>query len=491
VLTDDQDVELHSLEHMPKLQSLIADKGVEFKRMYASVPVCCPSRSSLYSSRYQHNNFVKGNAIPTNCSSAEWQSGPEKTSFPVYLQAAGYATSFAGKYLNLYGDPKVGGVAHIPPGWTNWNGLVGNSVYYNYTISANGVRETHKDQYSVDYLPDLVLNKTLAFLDSNAASGKPFFVTLSTPSCHGPQEAAPQYQGLFPDVKAPRTPRFNATVENVHWLQSVKAIYPFDDNSAAFSDLVFRRRLQTLQSVDDMIEALVEKVSSLGQLNNTYFVYTADNGYHVGDFGFIYDKRQPWETDVHLPLLMAGPGIPPGTTTDAMVSMADLGATFLDIANAPIPSFYDGVSLLPAAQGTGAPWPRQIALVEYHGESWGPSGKDGACSLTDYDPSLACAPDGIYRTPPFFSGHPLCVCQDTANQTYNCLRVKNASADFRYCEFVGTQPVEYFDYLQDPYELVNAVSSLSSDILAALSARLAQVIGCQGAQCSALLSTAI
>ena len=72
ILTDDQDVELFSLDYMPKLKSLISDQGVMFTRMYASVPVCCPSRSSLWSGRYQHNNGVKGNSISTNCSSKDW-----------------------------------------------------------------------------------------------------------------------------------------------------------------------------------------------------------------------------------------------------------------------------------------------------------------------------------------------------------------------------------------------------------------------------------
>ena len=63
---------------------------------------------------------------------------------------------FAGKYLNQYGMKKTGGLAHIPPGWDQWNGLKGNSVYYNYTLSVNGKEEIHGDDYNNDYLTDLV-----------------------------------------------------------------------------------------------------------------------------------------------------------------------------------------------------------------------------------------------------------------------------------------------------------------------------------------------
>ena len=75
-----------------------------------------PHRASLMSGQYQHNNFVFGNSIPANCSSMQWQHGPEKRAFVTNLKASGYNTSFAGKYLNNYGDPAVGGVSHIPPG---------------------------------------------------------------------------------------------------------------------------------------------------------------------------------------------------------------------------------------------------------------------------------------------------------------------------------------------------------------------------------------
>ena len=132
-----------SAEYMPVMHSLVASQGATFSRMYASVPVCCPSRSSLYTGQYQHNNHVMGNAVATNCSSLAWQAGPETRTFAVPLRAAGYETFFAGKYLNDYGGPGVGGTAHIPPGWRHWQGLVGNSAYYNFTMSNNGTREPH------------------------------------------------------------------------------------------------------------------------------------------------------------------------------------------------------------------------------------------------------------------------------------------------------------------------------------------------------------
>ena len=72
------------------------------------------------------------------------------------FQSAGYETFFAGKYLNRYGFPDAGGVGRVPPGWSHWRALVGNSVYYNYTLSIDGKPEFHGNDYEKDYFTDVV-----------------------------------------------------------------------------------------------------------------------------------------------------------------------------------------------------------------------------------------------------------------------------------------------------------------------------------------------
>lgn len=61
----------------------------------------------------------------------------------------------------------VGGTKHVPPGWDEWNGLKGNSVYYNYTLSVNGKKEVHRDNYPKDYLTDVIVRfeKTIVFVE--------------------------------------------------------------------------------------------------------------------------------------------------------------------------------------------------------------------------------------------------------------------------------------------------------------------------------------
>ena len=78
-------------------------------------------------------------------------------------------------------------------------------------------------------------------------------------------------------------------------------------------DIFYQRRWSVLRSVDDMVERLVESMTAAGVWDNTYFVYTSDHGYHLGEFGMLYDKRMLYETDIRVPLFVKGPGIVAGS----------------------------------------------------------------------------------------------------------------------------------------------------------------------------------
>ncbi|KAH9508517.1 hypothetical protein Btru_055405 [Bulinus truncatus] len=151
--------------------------------------------------------------------------------------------------------PQAGGVSHIPLGWDDWNGLVGNSVYYNYTLSVQGKEEKHGDNYQADYLTDVIHRKAIDFL-SSASSRQSFFMMLSTPACHQPFTSAPQYMKNFTDQRllVPNTSTSMGRSDK-HWLVE-QTITPTLNDTVAMIDDFFRNRLRTLLSVDDMVEEL-------------------------------------------------------------------------------------------------------------------------------------------------------------------------------------------------------------------------------------------
>ena len=91
-------------------------------------------------------------------------------------------------------------------------------------------------------------------------------------------------------------------------------------------------------------------LAATGRLANTYIVFASDNGYHMGEHRMLPGKYTPYETDIHVPLIVRGPGVPAGVVRSQFVGNVDLAETFADLAGVP-PAV---VFRRPLAQGPAA-----------------------------------------------------------------------------------------------------------------------------------------
>lgn len=97
-------------------------------------------------------------------------------------------------------------------------------------------------------------------------------------------------------------------------------------------DIYYRKRWQSLLAVDELIEEIYKTLIDIDVLNNTYIIFTSDNGYHLGQFAQAFDKRQLYETDIRVPFIIRGPNIKPKSLNNYPIALIDIAPTILDLA---------------------------------------------------------------------------------------------------------------------------------------------------------------
>jgi arylsulfatase A-like enzyme len=293
VLSDDEDLGIHPA--MLKLKALIEDQGTVFENFFVPYPLCCPSRAAILRGQYPHNTLVLGNLPPQGGFLTFRRLGREDSTIATWLQQAGYRTAFYGKYLNGYTEADA-----PPPGWDEWH-AGNNDGYFNvdYKLNANGAVEAYGDAPE-DYLTDVIARKAADHIRRFSAEGRPFFLYIAPFSPHSPYNPAIRHAELFADVRLPRPPSFDEAdvSDKPGFLQELPRLRQdqIDEIEAHH-----RRRLQCLQSVDDLVETVVQTLEATGQLANTYVVYTSDNGFHLGLHRMVEGKDTAYEEDIRWP----------------------------------------------------------------------------------------------------------------------------------------------------------------------------------------------
>jgi N-acetylglucosamine-6-sulfatase len=425
VLTDD--LAWNLVSRMPRVRAL-ENAGSTMSQYYVVDSLCCPSRAAIFTGQYPHDDGVFTNAGSDGGYNAYDRNGDPPKSFAVALQESGYRTAMMGKYLNGYMPADK-----IPPGWDKWD-VTGNGYpEFNYNLNENGTIQ-YFGFNAKSYLTDVLSTKAGSFIDSSAASGRPFMLEVATFAPHTPYTPAPRYQNAAAGVPYPKTAAWNRLPKNPPaWLAGRPPLTPRQKNLITTT---YRKRVEDDLAVDDLIGNLEARLRADGVAKNTYFIFSSDNGYHMGEYRLMPGKQTAFDTDTHVPLILTGPGVPAGRVISQLASNIDLNPTFETLAGLTVPPAVDGHSLADLWHGQQpANWRRSI-LIEHHG----PDDARG-----DPDRQAKASAD-----PPSYE----------AVRTANFLYVLSSN---------GQQ--EYYDTARDPLELDNiARQGIPSSIKKALAA---------------------
>jgi N-acetylglucosamine-6-sulfatase len=368
ILTDD--MRYDDLEYMQKTRFALKDKGMTFTSAFVTTALCCPSRATIMRGQYAHNTGVWFNISGP---SGGWEGYKSRRheednvatqlngELNGELNGAGYRTGLFGKYFNDYGGTTV------PPGWDDWFGFIGQGEYFNYDVNDNGTMR-HFGTGEGAYSTDVLSAQTQEFIDASVGAGEPFFAYVAPKAPHITHVAAPRHETLYDGAQAPRPPTSPAFDEEdvsdkPSWIRSLPRL---TSTQIAQIDNEHEKRVETLQAVDDLVEAVVNKLHSRGALSNTYVVFTSDNGFHLGEHRIPDGKARPYEENIRVPLLVRGPGVQAASTTDKLVLNTDFLPTFTDLAGTTTPPYVDGRSLRPVLTESARSW-RTAILLEGRG----------------------------------------------------------------------------------------------------------------------------
>jgi N-acetylglucosamine-6-sulfatase len=437
---------------MENLQRLIARQGTTFENNFATLSLCCPSRATWLTGQYTHNHGVLNNQLPNG----GYEKLNHRNTLPVWLQRGGYHTVHIGKYLNGYGRRNP---TEIPAGWSEWYGSVDPTTYrfWNYTLNENGALKTYGSEGPAEgqnpalYQADVYTQKAVELIKRHVPKAKPLFLSVAylAPHSGGPRasddppnmatpEPAPRHRNKFAGEALPMPQSFNeADVSDKP--EAVRNRRPLTQAQFAAIKENYQQRLESLLAIDDGVEQIVAALRQTGELKNTVFMYTADNGFMHGEHRIPAGKVVVYEESIRVPLLMRGPGIRANAKLRQFAGNIDLAPTIADAAKVKAGRRLDGRSLLPLAKPRPARVSNRDILIE------------------------GAAPAQAAR----------------AGQRFFAIRVPN----YVYVEHPSGEQ-ELYDLAKDPQQLTSVHSDAAyAEIKQRLARRLAALKTCAGANC--------
>jgi N-acetylglucosamine-6-sulfatase len=464
--TDDQWYTSLGRRTMPSVSKLLAARGTTFTQYIVTSPQCCPSRASLLTGQYPHNNGVLSNdpGYPALRNPAE--------TLPVWLRDAGYRTAHVGKYLNGYDQ---GGMP--APGWDAWHTLTSTYThYYNYDLSVNG-RKVHFGSRPSDYVTRALTRASVRLLRRFLPDPAPLYLQLDESAPHDwfpgrlpcGTAAAPDPRDVnrYSRARLPTPPSFDES-QLGDKPSFVRRLPSLDAITRKELEHVHRCTLAALRGVDRSVRAVWRAVRAEGELRNTVFAFVSDNGYFFGEHRITSGKVLPYEEAIRVPLILRVPvrllGRAPKRSVDVLAANIDLAPTFVDLAGAcPAQDgcrVMDGRSLVGALKGERTSFMRRSILIEYDGSSATEGGIELARARLE---------------------HGVCAYRAVRERRYLYVRyLQTFDATTGRC--VASDETEFYDIQADPFELNNLTRPglAASEPELALRTRLGELTDCGG-----------
>ncbi|KAL4794754.1 arylsulfatase [Aspergillus venezuelensis] len=432
IMTDDQDLKLDSLSYMPLVAKHMQDKGMSFDNHFVTTALCCPSRVSLLTGRQAHNTNVTDVHPPWGGYPKFISQGFNSNYLPIWMQQAGYNTYYTGKLMNAqsldnYNKPYAAGF--------NGSDFLLDPYTYDY-MNATYIRNHNEPvSYLGRHTTEVLTEKAMGFLEDALAGERPFFLTVTPIAPHsnmngtygggaGPlwmDEPIPEerHKHLFPNAKVPRTANFNPKEPTgVSWINKL----PYRNESVIdYNDHYYRQRLRALQGVDELVDSLISRLENSPEIDNTYIIYTSDNGFHISQHRLPPGKTCAFDEDIRVPFFIRGPGIPAGQSQDIVTTHIDIAPTLFNLAGMPLRDDFDGTPMsIAGVEGTL----HEHVAVEY----WGQAMLEGGLSNL-----------GTPTVP---------------NNTYKAVRIISQEYNLFYSVWCNNEH-ELYDLNADPYQVNN------------------------------------
>ncbi len=315
----------------PNIDRLAAE-GIRFRNGYVTLSLCSPSRASILTGKYNHNNGIINNstAFPTN--SVTWAT---------QLRTKGYVTGMVGKWHM--------GSQVARPGFDFSASFIGQGNYFDNAYYVNGVSTA-----TTGWVDDVSTDFALNFIETNRF--KNFALMLGYKSTHAPHTPPDWATNLYSTSVSRDVP--NLTVPP-----------PYRTNIAANSENAKRVYHRCLTAMDAGVGRILDRLDQLGITTNTMIIFLGDNGFYLGEHG-LGDKRSLYEESFRVPLVVRYPRmITNAMVRDEFALNIDIAPTILDLAGVAIPSTMQGRSWRPLLNGSLVTNWRQSFVGEYVLES--------------------------------------------------------------------------------------------------------------------------